>query len=324
MKKINWGIIGLGKIANRFANDIALSKNAILYAVASRDRDRAKAFSQKYNAAKIFDSYDELLKNPDIDIVYIATPHTFHFEQAMMSFKHGKHVLVEKPMGMNAEEVTAMIHEAKARNLFLMEGIWTRFIPATEKLIELLAQNIIGDLISLKADFGFKADFDPHNRIYNKSLGGGSLLDIGIYPIYLSLLVLGIPANIKAMARMAETEVDSYCAMLFDYQNSAKAMLESTTEADTPIEGYIYGTKGYIKLHRRFHHAKTISVHLSGKEEQIYNLDYKGEGLLYEIEEVNQCILNNQTESKKLPLSTSLNLIQIVDRVKEKIGLNYL
>ncbi len=320
---INWGIIGLGKIANRFANDIALSGNAVLYAVASRDLTKAKNFSQKYNAFKYFNSYEKLLKDPDIDVVYIATPHTFHFENVMKCLKYGKHVLVEKPMGMNGKEVSTIINEAKSRNLFLMEGIWTRFIPATKKLIELLKLNIIGDIISVKADFGFKAYFDPQSRIFNKSLGGGSLLDIGIYPIYLSLLVLGIPADIKAMARITETGVDSYCAMLFDYQNSAKAMLESTTEADTPIESYIYGTEGYIKLHRRFHHARKISVHINGKEEKVYDLDYEGEGLLYEIQEVNTCILNNETESKKLPLTTSLSLIQIMDQVKEKIGLRY-
>ena len=323
MKKINWGIIGLGKIANRLANDLIMSENAVLYAVASRDSNKAKAFSQKYNAVKYFDSYEELMKDTNIDVVYIATPHTFHFEYVMMSFKYGKSVLCEKPMGMNAHEVNTMIKEARSRNLFLMEGIWTRFIPAIEKLIELLERNTIGDILSVRADFGFKANFDPQSRIFSKSLGGGSLLDIGIYPIYLSLLVLGIPMDIQAMARVTKTGVDSHCAMLFDYQNSAKAILESTTEADTPIEAYIYGTKGYIKLHRRFHHTKRISVHLNGKEEEIYNMDYEGEGLLNEIEEVNKCILNNETESKKLPLSISLNLIKIIDQVKEKIGLSY-
>ncbi len=322
-KQINWGIIGLGKIAHRFASDLMLSENNVLYAVASRDKKKAKTFGQKFNAVKFFDSYEELIKDPDIDVVYIGTPHTFHFENTMMCFKYRKSVLCEKPMGIDYNEVNIMINEARSKNLFLMEGIWTRFIPATEKFIELLDQKIIGDINFIRADFGYNAEFNPESRIFNKNLGGGSLLDIGIYPIYLSMLVFGLPSNIKAMARMTETEVDSYCAMLFDYENSEKAILESTTEADTPIEAYIYGSKGYIKLHKSFHHSKKISVHINGKKEKVYELDYDGEGLLFEIEEVNKCILNNETESKKLPLSTSLDLIQIMDSVRKEIKLVY-
>jgi len=204
-----------------------------------------------------------------------------------------------------------------------MEGIWTRFIPTTVKLIELLNDNIIGDVISIRADFGFKADFKPNGRIYNKKLGGGSLLDIGIYPIYLSLLVLGLPAHINAMARMTKTEVDGFCAILFDYENSAKAVLESTIEADTPTEAYIYGSKGVIKLHSKFHHSKKISVFQNGKLKEEFNLNYKGNGYVHEIEEVNRCIKTKDIESMKIPHSVSLNLIQLIDRVKDKIGLSY-
>lgn len=320
---INWGIIGLGKIAHRFASDLSLSENNVLYAVASRDLTKARNFSQKYKAVKYFNSYEELAKDPDIDVVYIATPHTFHFEHTMMCFKYGKSVLCEKPMGVDSNEVQIMIKEARSKNLFLMEGIWTRFIPAIEKFIGLLEQKVIGDIKFMRADFGYNAEFDPKSRIFNKSLGGGSLLDIGIYPIYLSMLVLGFPFNIKALARMTETNVDSYCAILFDYQNSAKAMLESTTEADTPIEAYIYGSKGYIKLHKSFHHTEKVSINRYGEKEEIIQLKYAGQGFLYEINEVNHCILNNEIESRKLPHSLSLDLIHLIDQVKDKIGLSY-
>jgi len=242
----------------------------------------------------------------------------------MMCLKNGKSVLCEKPLGMDSNEVEIMLKEAKSRNLFLMEGIWTRFIPATEKLIEILYSNVIGDVNSIRADFGFRAEYNPDSRVFNKKLGGGSLLDIGIYPIYLSLLVLGYPLEISAMARFAETGVDSFCAMLFNYQNSAKAILESTTEADTPIEAYIYGSKGHIKLHRRFHHSEKISLYLNGKPKQVFELNYTGEGYYHEIEEVNNCLVNGEIESGKLPLSTSLKLINIIDLVKQKIGLSYI
>jgi predicted dehydrogenase len=321
-KKIKWGIIGLGKIANKFAEDLELSSHSELYAVASRNGEKAKNFSEKYNAIKFYDSYEELADDAEIDVIYIATPNTFHFENTMMCLKKGKGVLCEKPMGINSREVEAMVREAELRNLFLMEGIWTRFIPATKKLLEILYNKTIGDTLFIRADFGFKADSNREGRIYNKKLGGGSLLDIGIYPIYLSLLALGIPIEIKTMARMTDTDVDGYCSMLFDYENGAKAILESTIEADTPTEAYIYGSKGSLKLHSRFHHSEKITI-FQNEETSVLNVKFKGNGYIHEIEEVNKCLLNGEIESSKLPLKTSVNLITLIDRVKAEIGLEY-
>lgn len=321
--KINWGIIGLGKIAALFAGDLQLSENAVLYAVASRSIDKAREFSAKFNSISYFDSYEELAKSPEIDVIYIATPHAFHFENTLMCLKNNKAVLCEKPLGIDSYEVKTMLSEAKSKKLFLMEGIWTRFIPATVKLLELLEDDAIGDLLFIRADFGFKADLDLEGRIYNKKLGGGSLLDIGIYPIYLSLLTLGFPAHVKAMARMTQTGVDSYCAILFDYENSAKAILESTIEADTPTEAFIYGTKGHIKMHSRFHHSEKISLYQNGALKEVFDLPYQGNGYLHEIEEVNRCLKNKELESSRLPQSLSLNLITLIDQIKDEIGLSY-
>jgi predicted dehydrogenase len=320
--KINWGIIGLGKIAHKFAADLQLSNHGVLYAVASRNGEKAKIFGAQYNATKFYDSYEALAEDPEIDVVYIATPHTFHFEHTLMCLKKGKGVLCEKPMGINSTEVETMIQEAQSRNLFLMEGIWTRFIPATNTLLEILAKKTIGDVLFIRADFGFKADPNREGRIYNKKLGGGSLLDLGIYPIYLSLLTLGIPIDIKVMARMTDTDVDSYCAILFDYENGAKAILESTIEAHTPTEAYIYGTKGSLQLHSRFHHSEKITITLNG-EKEVLDIKYEGNGYVHEIEEVNKCLLNNAIESSKLPLKMSINVMKLIDSVKKEIGLNY-
>ena len=321
--KIKWGIIGLGKIAEKFASDLQLSDNSVLYGVASRDIGKALKFSKKYGAVKYHGSYEELIQDPEVDVIYVATPHSYHFENTMMCLKNGKSVLCEKPLGINSDEVKTMINEAKSKKLFLMEGMWTRFIPATEKLIELLRDKVIGDTIFIRADFGFKADLNFEGRVYNKDLGGGSLLDVGIYPIYLSLLTLGLPGNIAAMARKTQTDVDSYCSVLFDYENKAKAILESSIEADTPTEAYIYGTNGAIKMHARFHHTEKISVFQNQKVKEVIEMKYQGNGYLFEIEEVNACLKNNQIESTKLPLSISLELSNLMDRVKEKIGLNY-
>lgn len=321
--KINWGIIGAGRIAQTFADDLKLSPNAVLRAIASRNSEKAQSFAQKNDIAQFYDSYQALAKDPDIDVIYIATPHPLHYENTLLCIENGKHVLCEKPMGMNASQVKRMTDEAKAHELFLMEAMWTRFIPATEKLIAVLDSGVIGNPLFLHADFGFKSTPDPNGRLFNKKLGGGSLLDIGIYPIFLSLLLWGKPNTIRALARMTETGVDSYCSMVFDHNNAAKSMLESTFEANTPVEAIIYGEKGTLKLHRRWHHATMLSVlKTDGQNEEIH-LPYKGSGYIFEIEEVNRCLQNGIKESNKMPHRMSLDLIETIDRVKAEIGLAY-
>jgi len=321
-KKVNWGIIGLGNIAHKFAADVQLSNSAVLYGVASRDRSKAKVFSEKFNCTTYYGAYEDLADDAEVDVIYIATPHTLHYENTMMCLRKGKAVLCEKPMGIHADEVKMMVREAKSRNLFLMEGLWTRFIPAIEKLMDLLNKEAIGDITSIQADFGFKADPNPEGRLYDKKLGGGSLLDIGIYPIYLSLLTMGLPKKIKAEARFTETGVDSSCSMQFDYENGATANLTSIIEAETPTEAYIRGRNGSIKLHRMFHHTEKITISRAN-ENEIFDIKYTGNGYIHEIEEVNTCLTNQETESSKLPLATSIDLIHIIDRVKEEIGLQY-
>ncbi len=322
-KKIKWGILGPGKIARKFARDIQLVGSSEIYAVASRDISRAIQFGKDFNVKKLYGSYAELMQDADVDVVYVATPHTFHFEYTMMCLQHGKHVLCEKPLGMNANEVETMIKEARKRNLFLMEGIWTRFIPATKKLLQLLDDRVIGDVIAIRADFGFKSKMDMQGRLFEKKLGGGSLLDIGIYPVYLSLLILGMPVDIMATARMTETGVDSYCSMMLSYGNNSKASLESTLEAHTPIEAFIYGTQGKIKLASRFHHSEKIELYEDEDIAEVFDLKYKGNGYVHEIEEVQKCIFEGKSESPKLPLDMSLQLITILDKIRARIGLKY-
>ncbi|MDX1590482.1 MAG: Gfo/Idh/MocA family oxidoreductase [Balneolaceae bacterium] len=321
-RKINWGIIGLGNIAHLFASDLMLSERSTLRGVASRDLEKATEFGDQYHSVKCYGSYEELADDPEVDVVYIATPHTFHCEQTLMCLEKGKAVLCEKPMGIRSAETEKMAEAARSRNLFLMEGMWTRFIPATIKMLELLKSNTIGELLFIHADFGFKSDASPDSRLYKRSLGGGSLLDIGVYPVYLSMLTLGLPAEIKATARMTDTKVDSYCSMLLNYDNDAKAVLESTFETETPTEAVLYGSRGTLTLHSRFHHSERITVKV-GENVQQYDIPYMGNGYYHEIEEVNQCLIHQNTESDKLSLQTSLNLIKIIDNIKEEIGLTY-
>jgi len=320
---INWGLLGLCKVAEKFAADLLLSKDAKLAAVASRDKIKAEAFAKKYQAFSFHDSYDALVQNPEIDVVYIATPHSFHFEHSMLCLKNGKSVLCEKPMGMNFGEVNAMIAEATKRNLFLMEAMWTRFIPATEKLIHLLYEKLIGEISYIRADFGFRSTAAPESRVFNKDLGGGALLDIGIYPLYLSLITLGIPTTIKAVTRKTNQNVDSFSAQLLSYANGAQAILESTTEADTPVEATLYGSKGTIKLFSRFHHCERIGIYRPDEADEIIQIPYIGNGYFHEIEEVNQCLLSGAKDSTKMPHQMSLNLVSLMDKIRKQTDLHY-
>jgi predicted dehydrogenase len=322
-RKINWGIIGLGGIANTFAQDLSLVDDANLLAVASRNINKAKTFAEKHNADRYYDSYEKIALDPEIDIIYIATPHVFHFENTMMCLEAGKSVLCEKPMGMNSDQVQKMITKAKEKGLFLMEAIWTRFIPSTETMLNLIESGVIGKVQFVRADFGFKGDRNPEKRLFNKNLGGGSLLDIGIYPIYLSLLTMGIPNDIKAVARMSKTGVDSFCGMLFDYADGAKAVLDCTFDADTPTEAYIHGEIGSIKMHSRFHHSQRLTITQHEKTNQEIDIPYAGNGYYHEIMEVQKCLIERRMESRKMSYSTSLKLVNILDQVRKEIGLSY-
>lgn len=322
-KKLNWGIIGLGKIAQTFASDLILSKNSKLLGVASRDIENAQSFAEKLEAEKFYGNYQDLANDPDIDVVYIATPHVFHYEYTMMCLKAGKHVLCEKAFGMNEAQVREMTEEAQKRKLFLMEAIWTRFIPGTEKVLELIEQNKIGKIQQIRADFGFVGDANPEKRIFNKKLGGGSLLDVGIYPVYLSLLLLGVPQKITAVAELTSSGVDSFMAAIFDYQSGEKAVLESSIQVQTPTEAYIFGETGYIKMHSRFHHCEKISIHQHNGAVETLEIKYKGNGYLHEITEVEECLISGKTESLKMPHAMSIQLIQILDKIREKIKLEY-
>lgn len=314
---IKWGIIGLGKIANKFASDLMLDNNSVLHAVASRNKIKAEEFGEKFNAISVYGSYEEIVVDSKVDIIYVATTNNTHFPITMMCLEHNKHVLCEKPMGLNYNEVKTMVSEARKRNLFLMEAIWTRFIPSTEKLLDLIDNNVIGDISIIKADFGFKGDRNPAKRLFNKELGGGSLLDIGIYPVYLSLLLMGIPEKINSKARISDTGVDSYCWMELLYANNSIALLESTFEVLTPTEAYIYGEYGVIKMHSRFHHTERISMHINEKPDTHFEEKYTGNGYYHEILEVAECIRKGLIESPKLPHNISLDLIKTMDKVRD-------
>jgi predicted dehydrogenase len=321
-KTINWGIIGLGSIANKFATDLLTIPNTKLYAVASRSQDKANGFAGKYNATKAYDSYEALVKDKNIDAVYIATPHALHKENTMLCLEHGIAVLCEKPFAMNINEVQDMIAMSKEKKVLLMEALWTYFLPHYQFVLEELKNETYGKLLKVEADFGFHRAFDDSARLFNKSLGGGSLLDIGIYPIFAALSTLGIPQNMEANALFFDNGADSTCNMMFKYKNGETAKLKSTLTEDTPTEAVFYCENGTIKVNTMFHMPTTVTV-TSNSEEKTLDFGYKTIGYNYEAIHFNELIRQGKTESNIMTFDFSKNLIKTLDAVRTLIDLEY-
>ena len=321
-QKVRWGIVGLGKIANLFAEDIQKVPNAKLYAVASRNKENSKRFAQKYNASIFYDNYMDMSKDQQVDAVYIATPHAFHKEHTLLFLNQKKAVLCEKPFAMNGMQVKEMIDTAKTNNTLLMEAMWTFFLPHYQAVLKVLKEGTIGDIVNIHADFGFNAVYDPESRLIKKELGGGSLLDIGIYPIFLVLTVLGIPETIDANATFFDSGVDSSCKMTFKYKNNVEAKLESNLLKYTPTEAIIQGTKGKIIIHKKFHAPSSFSIE---KDKIIRNFDFevKTNGYSYEIEHFSHLLQTGKKESDIMNFKTSKHLITLLDTVRNQIGLKY-
>lgn len=327
-KKIHWGIIGPGRIARKFADDLRLLPNAQLHAVASTSIDRAKGFAAEYGAPHAYGRYEDIVHCPDLDIVYVATPHVLHCENTLLCLEHGLSVLCEKPFAMNYTDAHRMVSAARRNQVFLMEALWSRFIPAVDHALTLVADGAIGDLHTVQSDFGFKMPFDPAHRIFNKALGGGSLLDIGIYPVLLSLFAFGKPApdDIRAAATFTTTQVDESCAFSFQFPQNRLALGHSTVAATTPVEARLYGTEGTILLHSRWHHTQrlTLSTYVGREQEhRVIEMPYEGWGYAFEAAHVMKCLQEGRQESDLVPLDFTLDLAETLDTIRGLIGLKY-
>ena len=320
-KNIRWGIIGLGKIANKFATDLASIKNVELVAVASRNIQNANNFAEKHNAKKAYSSYEELAKDSNVDAVYIATPHSFHKEHAILCLQNKKAVLCEKPFAMNLSEVTEMIEAAKENNVLLMEALWSFFLPHFTYVLDLVKSEKFGKLKNLEADFGFHTPYNTDSRLFKKELGGGSLLDIGIYPIFAALATLGEPDAIDASATFFENGADASCDMVFQYKN-AKATLKSTLLEETPSIAILKFEKAIVKLNRQFHQSSSITI-IQNNTEEIINFDFKTLGYSFETEHFNSLLRAGEKESNMMTFEFSKNLINTLDKVRGIIGLTY-
>lgn len=326
MKKIRWGILGCGKIARKFASDLKLLTDTELTAVASRDGTNAESFGKEYGATFIHDEYEALADNKNVDVIYIATPHGLHYEHVMLCLAHGKPVLCEKAFALNLQQASAMIDLARKKNIFLMEALWSKFIPSFSKMKELINEGQLGDLQNVLINFGFIPQQPVAQRIFDPALGGGTLLDIGIYNVFYALSVLGKPDHIDAHITPASTGVDEQCAILFRYNKGAMAQLFSSYSSHLPTEANISGTKGRIHLAHRFYTPDAVLEFYPERMDsrQVIELPAgKGFGYHHEASHVNECLRAGLTESPVMTHADTLLLMETLDIIRHKSGMVY-
>ena len=324
-KKFKWGILGAGKIAGKFATDLALLPDAQLYAVGSRSLKKAKSFATTYGFKKSYGSYESLLSDPNLDVVYIATPHSGHCEHTLLALDKGVPVLCEKPLAINAKQVQQMIQKAKKKKVFLMEALWTLFLPHLLKIKELIAADAIGEVQSVRADFGFLATFDPASRLFDPALGGGALLDIGIYPLLLAQSCLGVPDTITATAILGATKVDEDINVTLTYQDQKIAHLHASLRGHTPVDAHIYGTKGYIHIPSRWHNPVShleLFDYATSKTTK-YLMPRHAKGYKYEAQAVMDYLAADLLESPIASWQFSLDLMRTMDEVRRQVGVRY-
>lgn len=327
MREINWGVIGCGGIARKFATSLAALNQGKLLGGASGSKERAEAFAREFALETAYEDYHALVSDPAIDIVYVATTHNFHFENVKLCLEHGKHVLCEKPMTVNAAETKALIELAEKNNLFLMEGLWTRFLPAIRKINQLIAEGAIGTPLTVSAQFhvGIGPDVDESHRLKNKALAGGALLDLGVYPINFAAMVFGArPQKVSSSVSMGPTGVDYASHYLLDYGDGRRAVLSSSIEDLGPCEGLIMGSRGYIKTDPFFLSCRkfTLKKH-DGEPEEFEFPCEELETFKYEIAHVMERLAAGETESDVMPLSETLAVMELMDSLRSQWELTY-
>ena len=321
-KKIKWGIMGPGNIAQKFVQSVKCIKDAEITAVASRLSVRAAEFAAQYGISRSYGSYRQLAEDPEVDIVYIGTHNPAHFECALLCLKAGKAVLCEKPFTVNALQAEILVRTARESGIFLMEAMWMRYLPTIVKVRELIGKSVIGDIRMIKADFGIRASWNPEGRLLNPALGGGALLDVGIYPISFSSMVFGAcPSTIRGVAYLGATGVDEQFSAILGYEEGRLAVLSGAIRTTLPNEAWVIGTEGYIRL-PSFWCSQTVELCLNDRTEQ-FELPFTSTGYIHEAEEAMHCMRQGLTESNIMPLDESLKIMKILDTLREQWGLGY-
>ena len=314
MKKVRWGVIGAGRIAHTFCSDTEYTDNAEVVAVGSRNLAMARTFAAQYQIPKAYGHYQDLFDDPDIDAVYVATPHNFHFPQCQMALESGKHVLCEKPFTVSSEECQQLMDLAGHQQRFLMEGIWTYFLPAIKQAKAWFDEGRIGSLVQLKADFGYPIEYDPKTREYNTELHGGCLLEMGIYPLAFAQLFLGRePEHLSVSGSRAPNGVEDDLCILAEYPD-VSVQLATSFKARLPNWGFVIGTEGYIAV-PDFFRASQCSLHKLDEQIELFVDERQGSGFEFQIQAASNHILKGDLQSPVIPLSTSLSLQQQMETI---------
>ncbi len=325
-KTIRWGVLGAGRIARKFASDLKLVEGAELVAIGSQSVERAAAFANEFPVKYTYGSYEALAENPEIDVIYIATPHNQHCENTILCLAYNKAALCEKPFAMNHRQASEMVSFAKKKNLFLMEALWTKFLPHYQTVMKMIRAGELGTIKSVLANFGFRPWPPIPPRLFDPALGGGTIMDIGIYNIFMALSFLGRPDAVEASMTPGISGVDMQCATLFKYDNGAMAQLFCTFLSDLATETDICGDKGRIKLTSRYYEPTTAIEFYSGRAEtkQIIPCHKEpGFGYQFEIRHVCDCLRMGLTESNVHTHRDSLLLMETIDRVRKAAGIFY-
>jgi predicted dehydrogenase len=319
---IRWGVIGPGIIATGFAEAMQWVDGGAITAVASRSAERANAYGDRFDIPTRYGDYGALAADPDVDAVYVATPHSRHEVDTIALLQAGKPVLCEKPFALNAMQAARMAEEARQRGLFLMEAIWSRFLPAYRSLVDVIGEGRIGDPLMVEGDFGFRRPVDPAHRHFAPELGGGALLDLGIYPVQLCTLVLGPVQHVVADGAVGETGVDEVVTALLHHAEDRLGVVKAALRVNMTCTARITGTDGVIDLPAMMHCPDSLTVSSSAGVERIDG-SYEGNGLRFEIDEVHRCLAEGRTESEVVSLDESIALATVLDSIRAELGVVY-
>jgi predicted dehydrogenase len=318
-----WGILGPGRIAHRFAQALEDVEGATLQAVASRSALRARDFAQRYGATSAYDSEEALAADPDVDAIYIASPHRFHHAQTRLCLEAGKPVLCEKPLTVNATEAGDLIQLAQAKGLFLMEALWSRYLPIYRQVRTWLDGGEIGEIKLVTSIFCFQAERDPSDRKFNHELAGGALLDLGVYNVSLSQWAIGRdPSAVVARCHLGDTGVDELTAVTMVYPQGAVAQFACSFLFEGVNEMTVYGSRGFVRIHPGFWQSTEATLSVGGKETTA-KLPFRRNGFEYQIEEAMDCIRGGRRESREMPLASTLATMTTMDQIRAQIGLRY-
>jgi predicted dehydrogenase len=317
-----WGILGTGGIARAFAADLALTDSGVVTAVGSRTQASADRFGDEFGIANRHPSYESLVADPDVDVIYVATPHPMHHDNTILALRAGKHVLVEKPFTVNAAEAHEIVQVARETGLFAMEAMWTRHLPHVAVIRDWLAQGLLGEIVTVTADHGQWFAEDPEFRLFAPKLGGGALLDLGIYPVSFASMVLGTPSRVMTLSDPAFTGVDAQTSMLFGYETGAQAVLTCTLRAKSPTRAAIVGTDATIEVDGAFYAPAAVTLVPRNGEPTRVDSVHEGRGLRHQADEVARRLAAGDVESPLMPLDETISIMATMDTVLAQIKQN--